>query len=197
MQKRFPELERDLQNFTINYLGKVGSFFAPLSDQVPVQRLFEGDQMSTIREQGTYEENEIREFSTDLVIPTNTILYASLDEVLKLFEPIGKKIAFDKERMLLDTVSDAAEKVGNVVSAEGKPFSVAKLFEMLETVQIDFDQQGLPKMPTLVAGREIIEQFEALQTKPEDPELEKAFNDLIQRKKAEWLAREADRTLVG
>jgi len=194
MQKRFPRLERELEEVLIKYVSEVADEFSPLMKDIPTQRLFEGNASSAIREDGERDETEMRQFSTELQIPTDTILYGTINDIAEIFTPLGRELVSQKERVLFQSVEEWTEKTGNVVNSEGKPFSMEKLLELFEKIHIDFDDQGKPRMPTFVAGKEIMEQFRRLS---EEPVHQRAFNAIMVRKKAEWLAREADRTLVG
>lgn len=194
MQKRFPVLERELEEVVTKYVIEVGDHYSPVMSQVRTHRLFEGNASSMLRETGEQEETEIRSFSATLEIPSRTILHGTVDELFDFFTPIGKQMVADKERLMLETVHVATEKTGNIVSAEGKPLTIEKLLELLEIMQIDFDESGMAIMPTLLGSSKLISEYERLRRAPEN---QRAFDDLIRQKKAEWLAREADRTLVG
>lgn len=197
MQKRFPKLERELNEILAQYVTEIGDQFSPLIGKVPTHRLFEGQTSSIVREDGKQDETEIRSFSASLEIPTETILYGSLTELLEFFAPIGRQIVADKERLLIEAVHKATDATGNVVDGEGQPLNVGKLLQMLEMVQIDFDGTGRAILPSFVAGSNVIDQYQRLEEELALPQNKRAFEDLIGRKKVEWLAREANRTLVG
>lgn len=197
MQKSFPALERELEALVLEYITEVGTRHSPLMSEVSSHKLFEGGKSTILRETGESENTEIRGFSATLDVPKTTILYGSFDELFDLFTPIGKQIVADKEKLMFETINAATEKTGNIVSGEGKPLTIEKIMMMLETIQIDFDQSGNAIMPSLYGGGGLIQQYERLLQDSETPQNQTAFNDLIRRKKAEWLAREADRTLVG
>ena len=59
-----------------------------------------------------------------------------------------KKIAGSQvqamHKMLFRKHSEATARVGNQIDAGGQPFSADLYFQMLETVQLDFDSHGRP-----------------------------------------------------
>jgi hypothetical protein len=95
--------------------------------------------------------------------------------------------------------SEATERVGNAVDAQGRPFSADLYFEMLEKVQIDFDASGRPEtsgtrlvMHPEMAARVIplMKQWES------DESFQRRYRELMLRKRNEWRDRESNRKLV-
>jgi len=196
MQKRFPKLETEIDDAFVAFVSNSAGQNSVVG-QIRSHRLFEGSGSSIVRENELREETEFHSFSSELKIDTKVILYGRLSDLIETFRPLAMQMASEKERMLFEVMRNATEKTGNIVSAEGKPISIEKIFEVLEKIQIEFDQNGQPRMPTMVVGSEIAAQIEKMMDDSTADDHQKRFDNLIQRKKAEWLAREADRTLVG
>jgi hypothetical protein len=71
------------------------------------------------------------------------------------------------------------------------------LMDMLETMPIDFDRSGKPKMPTVVLHPDMFRSIEPkLREWEKDPELRARREAMLARKKEEWRVRESRRRLV-
>ena len=65
-------------------------------------------------------------------------------------------------------------------------------------MEVDFDEDGNPKMPTIVASPKMASQFEQLDGEFDaDPDVRRRYEELIEKKRQQFLTREADRKLVG
>ena len=68
----------------------------------------------------------------------------------------------------------------------------------LQEMQIDFDAQGLPKLPTIVLHPDQFAQYKKVAAELDsDPDLRRRSAELFAIKKEEWRAREGNRKLVG
>jgi hypothetical protein len=101
--------------------------------------------------------------------------------------------------MLLRKAGEATERVGNKVDAGGQPFSAELYFQMLETVQIDFDELGRPD----ISGRRMVmhpdqaERVRALMEQWEkDESFQQRYRDIMLKKREDWRDRESNRKLV-
>ena len=122
----------------------------------------------------------------------------TIDVLVERMRHAAQDMAAQITKSSFQSISDAVDKVGNVVDGKGAPFSAALFLEALEKIQIDFGPDGKPRFPTLVVapskGPQIQRILESLE---QDPQLSAQFHKLIEVKKEEWLAREASRKLVG
>lgn len=197
MQEKYPELESEIQTSLFRFVLQIADQNSPITGDIASHPIFEGDKSEMLREDGDCDEINMREFTTENIIPRKTILYGTLREVVDVFKPIGEAMASDKEKLMLDLMEVTTEKTGNIVDGRGKPLSHEMILEVFEKIQIDFDDNGVAKMPTIVASPAMEKKFEELFKGPQAAEFQKKFDALMDRKKAEWRAREADRVLVG
>ncbi len=160
-------------------------------------RVFEGRKSAIVRPSGEEDETEFREFSAVSEIPRKTVLYSGLDEILECFIPLAEAMANDQEKMFIETMHQVTNKTGNVVDGRGQPLSHEKILEVLETIQIDFDSDGNPRMPTMMISPAMVPKIRELINDPEAKEFEKKQKEIIEKKRLEWRDREANRTLVG
>jgi hypothetical protein len=127
-----------------------------------------------------------------------------IEEVLKnkalLFEKLSelaRHMADQQTRLAIETISDVTEKVGNVVRSTGD-VTPEDIFGMYEKVQIDFNADGTPRMPSIIAGDAMLIKIrKALEIISNDAEYKKKFDAIIETQKAQWNDRENNRKLVG
>ena len=70
-----------------------------------------------------------------------------LDKINSMAKEMSGKIA----KSLYDTMSEAAEKGGNVISVDGESLSNDLLLKKVEKMHLSFDEEGQPSGITFVA----------------------------------------------
>ena len=81
--------------------------------------------------------------------------------------------------------------------AEGKPFHPELLFEAIERMPIEFDDEGNPKSPTIIVNPAQMERVKDKLTEWEsDPVLRDRYEAIMRKKKEECLDRESNRKLI-
>lgn len=91
---------------------------------------------------------------------------------------------------LVGRLSDAT---GNTINAKGRPVSHDLLLEAIEKMDIEFEDDGKPNMPTFVVNPEM---GDALRRLPQrTAEQEQRYQDLIVRKRQEYYDRKRHRKL--
>jgi hypothetical protein len=138
----------------------------------------------------------LREISAQTNIKDKDVKTLSLIDVLKKFGEMAKEMAQKMEIPVFKMMEDMAEAGGNVVSnADFTPDTVLKALEKLD---IDFNEQGKPIMPSMVISPEL---FKSIQGKlpgwEADLSIQKQFNAIIKKKYEDWVRRKNDRKLVG
>ena len=102
-----------------------------------------------------------------------------------------------QKRDLFRVLDETTQESGNVFDAEGKPFYPELLLEAIERIPIEFDDEGNPKLPTIIVNPAQMERFKEKLTEWEsDPVLRDRYVAIMRKKKEEWLDRENNRKLV-
>jgi hypothetical protein len=92
-----------------------------------------------------------------------------------------------------DMVRRGSEAAGTATDLGGRPVSYELWLEMVQKIDIDFDDQGNPDLPALVVGPDVAEQLKALP--PPTKEQRAAMDALIEIKRKEHNARRRNRKL--
>ena len=169
----------------------------PLAD-VRETFLFEGSKTVINRDDGSVSEIESEEFSVMLKIEMNEVETMTHEKVLEKIHHIAKEMAKKQAELFYEKISESAEEVGNVVSAEGETISIDHFFEVLEKVSQDFDNTGKPDEIKCAVNPELFPSIaKVIEEAKSDPEMDKRFNAIMERKREEWRVRESNRKLVG
>jgi hypothetical protein len=94
---------------------------------------------------------------------------------------------------VFEQISEITDAAGQTINAAGRPLSHDLITQMLEKIDIDFDENDNPKMPTLVMHPKMAERLRALGEPSEEDT--RRFNELIERKRKEFHARRRTRRL--
>jgi ABC-type multidrug transport system ATPase subunit len=160
--------------------------------------MFEGDRSIIVREDGTEDETKIQRISAEMAISLNGLDSSNPKAVLDQIDKAAKEMAIQKSKMIMETIEEAVDRVGNVVDDKGQQFGPDHIFRMLEKIWIEFDADDKPILPTIVADKKGVDRIaEVFREMEKSPEMKTRFDELIETKRNEWRDREARRQLVG
>ena len=89
---------------------------------------------------------------------------------------------------LFAALGRASEAVGTSFNAGGRPLSAEVVAEALERMEIDFNDDGSPRLPSIVVG-------EGTQLPEDTPEGRRMIDDVIARKREQFFAQRRHREL--
>jgi hypothetical protein len=92
-----------------------------------------------------------------------------------------------------ERIGGLSEAAGTTVDAQGEPLSYELYLCGLEKVEIDFDEQGNPILPTMVMGPDMYEAWQKLP--PPTEARQRALHEAIERKRREFNDRRRHRKL--
>jgi hypothetical protein len=156
-----------------------------------VYRFMHGLQMSSHNEASPSDVTELKRTSHEVRIGRADLLRGDCSLVFRRMDELVDSFENSMREKLYQTVAEAAGRVGNVVSGHKRPIAEMML-EMLEKLEFGVDRQGRASIPQLHAGPETIA---ALASDPQlnDPEFKLKVEAVVERKKSEAQAREAER----
>ncbi len=112
-------------------------------------------------------------------------------------EKVAEELRSQQSKMIFEHLSQSTDRTGNVVDAGGQAINPDLILQMLEKMEIDFSEDGQPRLPTLVVPPEQGEKLREKMLEWEKDECyNRKFNELIERKRQEWHDRESHRKLV-
>jgi hypothetical protein len=96
------------------------------------------------------------------------------------------------QKMLIDGMNKITHFTGNVVDAKGAKLSPEHVIEMIEQIHIDFDEEGEPRLPSLLPSPKLAEGLKQMKwTKQQEERLEQ----IIEEKRAKHYAKKCHRRL--
>ncbi|HVU97772.1 MAG TPA: hypothetical protein VHE34_21255 [Puia sp.] len=109
---------------------------------------------------------------------------------------MAKEMADQQVSMSVQTISEVTELVGNKHVSKGT-VTPEDIFAIYEKVEISFQPNGQPNMPSIVAGELMGAQINAalLQIK-ENAAYTQRFQEILETKRMQWYDRENNRKLV-
>jgi hypothetical protein len=118
------------------------------------------------------------------------------DRLLAKVDAIAGELARQTSKEGFRKLEEELSKVGNAVDAGGRPVSQEVLLEMLEKMEMSFDDAGNPDITFIVhpvVGEVLRSRMEEWH---QDVEFRKRHDELISRKREAWRDRESNRKLV-
>ena len=193
----FPMLKRKIQEMTEKDMQKQVYQDSILS-RIRREQLFEGNRSSMKTEDGKTEESNYRKFSAPYSLEREDIINKGhVVFIENIRDEMIENVRGQQIRQLFDIVGKAAEKSGNVVNGKGQPITFERFLELFEKVQIDFDEEGNPHGLSIATDPSMFAKIEKkLQEWENNPEYNKKYEEILEKKRKEYHDRESRRKLV-
>lgn len=181
------------KDIEINILQK---YFKHLISSEPI--LAELQSHKAIHAGGYRYKNENKELLSPLTriaftieITGEDIMNYNIDKFVESIYDFTSEQINNMHLMMLDTIKNITDFTGNVIDAQGKPFSFDLCLDMLEKLESRFDNEGNPILPSIIRGSELLEIKDMKKTK----EQEDRYNQIIDAKRKQYYAKKRNRRL--
>jgi hypothetical protein len=191
----FPETKKLFNRFFRTYMRRKMREISPYG-AVQTRHYHEGRGMKVTRADQTESTSSMERLSVVFEIKHDEIENLTLQKAIAKYgamieEMVRKQTNFIREQMS----SEIPES--QTLSMKGRKFDAQAVLDVLAKMQIEFYPDGTPHEifldppppPETMAA--VDKEFES------NPELKTKFDKMMEKKKEEWRAREADRKLVG
>ncbi len=182
------------KDIEINILQK---YFKHLISSEPI--IGEIQSHKTIHAGGYRYKNENKEFlsplkqvSITIEITGEDIMNYNIEKFAESIYNFAYELIDHKHKMMLDTMKNITDFTGNVIDAQGKSFSFDLCLDMLEKLEMHFDDKGNPILPSIVVGTEL---FEKIKDRKMTKEQEDRHNQIIEAKRKLYYAKKRNRRL--
>ena len=197
MLPHFPKAYKEMRDLFFSQVFDAMHTAAPMLMQIPIRPQREGREGSFQDESGRVHLIDFQRQAAAFQIKTENARGMTLEEFLEAARKPGTELGTKMALDIYSTISAATEEVGNVVNAGGGPFTFDLLLACIEKVQLDFLPNGQARFPELHLGpaayADVQRQMPVWNT---DPECRKRFEEVLRRKREEFLERETRRRLV-
>jgi len=193
----FVEVKKRVHELLMHYMqGRVQHHLGFMS-QVPRVVIPEGQHNRLVRSDGSVDDTKLKKVQGSEEINTDPKNGLHFKAVLQKLDAIAKQIADEQQRQMFARINEVTEKTGNVTKAPLKEFGLKHLNDMLEKIEIEFDEKGEPRLPSMICGPKMAESIMARREQIESDTVEKARKaEILARKKEAFRAREGRRRLV-
>jgi len=134
----------------------------------------------------------LHKLSFTMEIPIKAIIDFDLAEFTKQVYNFTEQRIAEMHKMMYATLDKITQLTGNQVNAGGKPSSPDLILDMLEKVEIRFDDKGDPILPTLVVAPETGKKLADIKFTLEQEERQRK---ILEKKKKEFYAKKRYRRL--
>lgn len=194
----FPKLKEKLQKLFISRMQNVQNKLGSPILNIPKRIVHEGNKIALIREDGSISELRMKKIAVKAKIKLEDIETMTRGDVLKTIDKMASDAAIQQSKIAYDEIKKVTGEVGNVIDIGGRSLSINDILQMFEKIWIDFDEDGKPRLPMIVAGEKVYRSLsEVLPQLETDPNCKERFAEIMRIKKENWRAREANRKLVG
>ena len=195
MLPEFPEIKRAFSTRIIRKFESKRAETIHIFDRAPKIILHEGTRLVMVNESGAEQEIEMKLLSVQFSFSDEELAGMTTEQIHKRFEEAAEEMGRQQLGLAYDEIN---RSVTNVVDSRGQQLGPEHILQALEKMQMDFDGQGRPKLPTFVTHPDQFDRYkEAIENVKSTPQLRARFDEVIALKKEEWRARESSRKLVG
>lgn len=176
-----PEVHRIMKALT--HRGLVAQF--------PALTLYEGKRTVLIYPNGNVQELSMKTVEAKAIIDKKDLAAGGPELMVKAIRELSGGISDQMEKDAAEVLKKVDPKHGGRFGGEDDEAKFRDLMKGLDRMDMSFDDDGMPTI-FFVTSPENAMKLQSLNT----PERQKAFNELIEEKRREWLRRESYRRLV-
>ncbi|WP_140882783.1 hypothetical protein [Muricoccus nepalensis] len=194
----WPETKDAIGTAFINFIKAEVTAKSGFLAEIPRARVHEGDSMAIRRADGTSHSPKFSPISGEMAVRVDEFSKLTIPEILAQLRGVAEQLAQGQSAHAFETLEEASREAGTEVDAAGKPMTAELILETWRRMEIPFDQDGRAQLPTMVVAPSQRDAVEAEVARlASDPDLRQRADEIIAQKRSAWIAREADRTLVG
>lgn len=194
----YPGVKADLAARLVDFMKVRMALHLGALSEIKHVRYFEGDGRTFVRSSGEVEPAGWKDMGSEFSIELAEVPTMTLYSILQKLDDVARDMARQQAEMVYGTISEAVEKVGNVMDNKGRKLTAQSIIDALAMLHIEFDQSGRARLPQMHIPPNLSEAMEtALRQLEENSAMRRQFQRLMEDKREEWRAREANRKLVG
>jgi hypothetical protein len=193
----FPDIKQIGRRRVREFIEQNIPQFAPILADIRRFRQHEGARGHITRVDASEGTLDYPETGFNFVLTRDEMKSLDMVGVMQKLRSLAEKFAEAQSKSMFETISAAAEAVGNVRKGVGELTPEAFL-SLLQKMEMDFDERtGQPHWPTIVMHPDTLAaNAEKFKEWDRDPAVRAELNRVIEQKREEWRARENSRTLA-
>lgn len=136
-------------------------------------------------------------FTTEYKVEYAKVPSTKPEEIIALMQQKGKEFGTAQAKHGYSVMTQVTEEMGNVVNNKNQPFTIDSYLEVMDKIQIDFDNEGKPVWPTMVVAPGNFEKAKSVIREMEtNPKARERMEKILVKKKETYDADQARRKLV-
>ena len=193
----FPDEKEKLMQIWFSYLNFKHNELLGFFGTIPTHRNHEGNQWDLNRADGTYDRQQYKTIETYMNIEYKDIPNLTSEKIQEIITKIAEDMARQMSQNMFAEISRVTKSIGNEVNLNGQPFEKESFLEVLSKIDIDFDENGKMKSPSIIMSPKMWEENkDRFATWEEDKDFLAKHEAIISKKREEWCDRENNRKLV-
>ncbi len=193
----YPELKRKL-NEKFEGMIKAEIEKEPLLSRIRKNIIHEGDALVVTSSDGYSSQTTYPTFESTFNISYDDLLRKGPEAYFEKKMAVAKDMASKLVGNVYAKMDEVTERTGNVVSGKkGEGITPHLILDLLEKMEINFDETGNPIMPEIHLSKEVYEKLNSQKIDPKTvAEIERRRREIVDKKRKEWIDRESNRKLV-
>jgi hypothetical protein len=193
----YPAQKARLLRFWTTYLRQKEREYLGYFATAPIHTHYEGDRWTIQREDGTSSESTYREIEAEMSIPTDEVANLTPDRIARELDSVAQDLARKMRQGIMEDLNQAIDRAGTAVDAKGGPLTKEAFLRLLDRMLLAFDKDGSLIPPAIVMHPRMWEAYEEeMKSWEQDPEFIALHEEIVERKREQWRARESCRKLV-
>jgi hypothetical protein len=195
-RQRFPKIAASNNRVLTKMVLSIVRNSDPVLEQMGEQRIYEGEVMEA-SQRSDITVSDFQHVSSDFIFTHDMIRTTDLDAFVDEIDRGAFAMYESQQRTLFSQLSELTESAGQTVDAGGK-LTWDAWMQTLEKLDLQFDERGDWIAPTLVIHPSNQADIERVfQEASADPRKRKQLEQLLQRRRRELYAKEANRDLAA
>ncbi len=190
----FPKVRMFTKDILMKRFNKQVFQKTGIMQNMPIEELHEGNRVVLHRYDGSTQRVSMKAIGSEMRLERDEFIENGLKAIIEAMDKTAGSIARKQTKCFFKQLDDICVETGQTYDAKGQPLSYDMILNQFETFDIDFDNNGQPLMPTIIAPPKLQEKFENLEITKKQ---EKRFEEIIEQKRSEWHYRESNRKLVN
>lgn len=150
-----PELKADLQSVLTTYLREQVRRRMPGLNEAPQHLIHEGMTLRVVRADGTVEDSELKSASSEFNIEAAAAGMMTAEERMSKLDALAEDMARQTSQHAFASLNQTLEQAGQVVERAGQPLDADGILQMLDKMQMDFDEHGQPRNISVIVGPQV------------------------------------------
>lgn len=197
MMPDFVNVKQHLKKQLFRYMEQKLHKGDPLLSMIQRRTQMEGDKYAIQSENGVMRKDGFEKFESEFFTKEEEIIEKGIVVFFERINEAANSMLKQTGGMMFRKMQEATERTGNVIDGGGNPLTPDLLLNIMDKVEMDFDDEGNPKNMAFVMSPDMWSRYkDKIEKWDKEPEVIAKRERMYEKKRREWLDRESNRKLV-